>query len=123
MTTTEHEAVAPDLVLVHEVGGGVLPDACGAKGCYADRRCAECRLKAGDACEACGAPGEVVVEDVLCRKCAAPVCWYCDAPATERRKERAKDAPGSERDVCERCAEDLCRGDELDRRAAAREEA
>jgi len=121
MPTMIHEAVAPDMVLVHDLNAEVLPDACGAKGCYPDRLCARCRLKAGDACEACGAPGEVVDEDVLCRKCAAPVCWYCEAPATERRKERAADAAGSERDVCEQCADDLRRGDELDRRAADRE--
>lgn len=47
-----------------------LPDACGDRGCYPDRRCAKCRLADGDSCEACGAPGEVVDEDVLCASCA-----------------------------------------------------
>jgi len=70
-----HEAVAPDLVLVHDLDADVSPDACGAKGCYSDRLCAACRLKAGDACEPCGAPGEVLGgmfrEVVLCCGCKA----------------------------------------------------
>jgi len=70
--TLIHEAVAPDLVLVHDTAAPVLPDACGAKGCYPDRRCAECRLADGDGCEDCGAAGEVVVEgNVLCASCSA----------------------------------------------------
>lgn len=75
MTTTEHEAVAPGLVLAHEAGREILPDACGAKGCYPDRRCASCRLADGDACESCGGDGEVLGgmfrEVVLCASCKA----------------------------------------------------
>lgn len=38
-------------------------------------------------------------------------CWYCDEPSMERKS----DPEGRERDVCEVCADDLRRGDELDR--------
>jgi len=48
---------------------------CSAKGCYSGDRCAPCRLALGDACEACGAPGEAVGgmfgEVVLCASCKA----------------------------------------------------
>jgi hypothetical protein len=47
-------------------------------------------------------------------------CWYCERPAVERRKENLYDKPGTERDVCEQCAEDLRRGDELERRERMR---
>jgi len=65
-----------DLGQSADVGSdGADPDACGAKGCYPDRPCAECRLKAGGACEPCGAPGEVLggmfSEVVLCAGCKA----------------------------------------------------
>ena len=72
MPTMIHEATAPDLVLVHDPDAEVLPDACGAKGCYPDRRCAECRLADGDGCVMCGGDGETVVEgDVMCLVCKA----------------------------------------------------
>jgi len=49
--------------------------ACGSTACYPGDRCAPCRLALGDACEACGAPGEVLGgmfgELVLCAACKA----------------------------------------------------
>ena len=52
---------------------------------------------------------------------ATEPCWYCERPAVERRKERLSDKPGTERDVCEQCAEDLRKGDELARRERLRD--
>ncbi len=50
-------------------------------------QCDRCYL-VDSSCDACGEPAEVLHGDErlpLCRKCATPVCWYCDAVATERR--------------------------------------
>ena len=53
----------------------LTPVACDAKGCYPDDLCAKCRLADGDACDGCGAPGEVLGgmfgELVLCAACKA----------------------------------------------------
>jgi hypothetical protein len=52
-----------------------LADACGARGCYPDRRCAKCRLADGESCEVCGLGGDAVggiwSEVVLCAGCKA----------------------------------------------------
>jgi|KBSSwiStaDraftv2_1062776.scaffolds.fasta_scaffold00267_35 protein-arginine kinase activator protein McsA len=48
-------------------------------------------------------------------------CWYCERQSVERRKEKLTDKPGTERDVCEQCAEDLRKGDEMYRRERMRD--
>ncbi len=81
MTTTEHEAVAPDLVLVHEVGADEAPGAttCGRGWCApGGTQCLTCRLADAD-CDACGAPAEVLADDGTDR--GLPLCLACNAEA------------------------------------------
>ena len=76
MTTTEREAVAPDLVLVHDLDAEGAPEATRCAACEGTGmvQCDACLL-ADSVCDACGERAEVLIDGTL------PLCHACNAEA------------------------------------------
>jgi hypothetical protein len=74
--TLIHEAVAPDLVLVHDLNAEFTPEATRCRACEGTGmvQCDSCFL-VDAACDACGEPAEVLADDRL------PLCLACNAEA------------------------------------------